>query len=191
MHRVSVVGSSGSGKTRVAKEISSTLGVPALELDEIYHQAGWTPLPDDEFRARVVEFAEQGRWVIDGNYNSHGALDAVWQRADTVVWLDPPKWLVMWQVTARTLRRAATREELWNGNREPWSNLYHPDPEENVIRWAWTRFDSRRARYEERMREARWSHLEFIRLCSRTEQRDFLDNLAARSNLHHEARWTG
>jgi len=45
--------------------------------------------------------------------------DVVWTRADIVVWFDLPRRTVMRQVVTRTLRRAITRAELWNGNREP------------------------------------------------------------------------
>ena len=87
----------------------------------MFHQPGWEPLPEDEFR-RVVEAAAAGdSWVMDGNYSAVRPL--VWARADTVVWLDLPRRTVMRQVIWRTLRRAVTRQELWNGNREPLRQL--------------------------------------------------------------------
>ena len=176
MERISVVGSSGSGKTTVARALASSLGVAHLELDSVYHQADWAPLPDDEFLAAAERFTAGERWVVDGNYNSHGVLDLVWGRADTVVWVDPPKRVVMSRVVRRTLRRAATREELWNGNREPWSNFTRWDPEENVIRWAWTKFEPTRVRYESRTADPRWSHLDIIRLRTRSETTAFPQN---------------
>ncbi|MEN8041512.1 MAG: adenylate kinase, partial [Actinomycetota bacterium] len=107
MRRISVVGSSGSGKTTAARAVAERLGYPHLELDSVFHLPGWTPLPDDEFRAAAAEFAAQPKWVIDGNYSSHGVQDIVWGRADTVVWLDPPKRTAMRQVTWRAVSRAA------------------------------------------------------------------------------------
>jgi hypothetical protein len=47
----------------------------------------------------------------------------IWARADTVIWLDPPRRTVMRRVIWRTIRRVAGRAELWNGNRERWRNL--------------------------------------------------------------------
>jgi adenylate kinase family enzyme len=177
MQRISVVGSSGSGKTTVALTISDMLGHPHLELDSVYHQPDWTPLSDDDFRAAARGFVEQDRWVIDGNYTSNGVVDLVWKRADTVVWLDMPKRVVMQRVTRRTIRRAVRREELWNGNREPMSNFTKWDPEDNIIRWAWTRFDHTREKYEDRMYDPRWNHLEFLRLRSRGDVDDFLSSI--------------
>ena len=177
MQRISVVGSSGSGKTTVARAIAETLGIPHLELDGVYHQPGWVPLPDDDFREIASEFAARDSWVVDGNYTIGGVLDLVWGRADTVVWVDPPKRTVIQRVIRRTIRRAATREELWNGNREPLTNLTSWDPEKNVIRWAWTRYDARREEYEARMNDQAWNHLAFIRLRSQGETNEFLSSL--------------
>jgi adenylate kinase family enzyme len=172
-----VVGTSGSGKTTAARAISDRLGYRYLELDSVYHLPDWEPLPDAEFRVVASRFAAGDRWVIDGNYTSHGVLDLVWERADTVVWLDLPKRTVMRQVSWRAVGRAATGEELWNGNTEQWMNLTKWDPEDNIVRWAWTRFDHTRDKYEARMNDPEYGHLDFIRLRSRSEIRDFLTSL--------------
>ncbi len=108
MERVSVVGNSGSGKTTLAAQIAAGLGVPHLELDAVFHQPGWTELPLEEFRAKVGEVVATERWVVDGNYTA--VQDLVWARADTVVWLDYPRLLVMRQIVGRTLRRLVTRQ---------------------------------------------------------------------------------
>ena len=86
----------------------------------------------------------------------------------------------MSRVTKRTIRRALRREELWNGNREPMSNFTKWEPEDNVICWAWTSFDSSRERYENRMNDTTWSHLDFIRLRSRHDVAAFINSLPAR-----------
>ena len=67
VRRVSVVGNSGSGKSTLARELASGLGVPHVELDSIFHQPGWEPLAEDEFRRLVTERADGDVWVIDGN----------------------------------------------------------------------------------------------------------------------------
>ena len=65
--------------------LAGALDVRHVELDSIFHQPGWTELPDGEFRRRVgVELAADG-WVVDGNYAA--VRDVVWAAADTVVWM--------------------------------------------------------------------------------------------------------
>ena len=62
-------------------------------------------------------------WVIDGGYR--GKLgDLVWERADTVVWLDQPLPLIMGRLLRRTHGRIRRDEELWSGNRESWRNMF-------------------------------------------------------------------
>ena len=124
VRRISVVGASGVGKSTVARQLASSLGVPFVELDAIDHQPGWAPLAAEEFRLQVAQLAAGDSWVIDGNYSV--VRPVVWARADTVVWLDLPRRVVMRQVIGRTLRRVIFRTELWNRNRERWSNLLQP-----------------------------------------------------------------
>jgi adenylate kinase family enzyme len=160
VQRISVVGNSGSGKTTLAKALATSLGVPHLELDSVFHQPGWQPLDRDTFRARVGDFTAQPGWVLDGNYSA--VQDLVWSRADTVVWLDLPRRRVMRQIIGRTLRRMVSGTELWNGNREEWRNLFKLDPNESIILWALTQHGQYRQRYQAAQRDPANAHLTFI-----------------------------
>jgi adenylate kinase family enzyme len=162
MKRVSVVGVSGAGKSTVGRQLAAALDVPFVELDAIFHLPDWGELSRDEFRERVDSATAAPGWVIDGNYSV--VRDLVWGRADTVVWLDLPRRLVMWRVIVRTVRRAVTREHLWNGNREPLTNFYRWDPEQNIIRWAWVRYATYVERYEAAMQDPAYDRLRFVRL---------------------------
>lgn len=172
MHRISLVGVPGSGKTTVGRQLAAWLGVPFVELDAIFHQPGWGELPRDEFRQRLGQVVTGDRWVVDGNYSA--VQDLVWQRADTVVWLDLARPVVMRRIILRTIRRAITRQRLWNGNREPLTNFYRLDPEKNVIRWAWVKYDQYVERYGAAMDDPAFAHLSFVRLRSRHEVDAFL-----------------
>ncbi len=176
--RVSVVGNSGSGKTRLARTLAATLDTPFLELDSVFHLPDWGELPVEQFRQRVREFAAGPAWVVDGNYSV--VRDLVWERADTVVWVDPPQSLVMARVVRRTLRRTVSRQELWNGNREPFSNLWSLDPYRSIIAWSWTRRVEYRRRYETAMADPAWRHLAFVRLRRAAQARRLLDTARSR-----------
>jgi len=167
MQRISVVGNSGSGKTTAARQLAALLDVPHVELDAIFHQPGWQELPTAEFRDRVARRTQEPAWVIDGNYNA--VRDLVWSRADTVVWLDLPRRRVMWRVVRRTLARLVLRRELWNGNREPLSNVWSLDPQRSIIAWAWTQHESYRQRYGDAMSEDANAHMRFIRITNEAE----------------------
>jgi adenylate kinase family enzyme len=172
MQRVSVVGVSGVGKTTVGRKLATALGVAFVELDAIFHQPDWVELPRDAFRERVHAALAAPGWVVDGNYSM--VRDLVWDRADTVVWRDLPRRLVMRRVILRTLRRVVTREALWNDNREPLTNFYRLDPEKNIIRWAWVRYATYVERYEAAMADPAYDGLRFVRLRTPHEVDGFL-----------------
>jgi adenylate kinase family enzyme len=170
--RVSVVGSSGAGKTTTGRAIAARLGVPFVELDSIFHQPGWTELPDEDFQARVREAASADAWVIDGNYGVVRPI--VLERATTVVWLDYSRARVMQQVIRRSVGRGITKRELWNGNREDprdWVKADHP------IRWAWSNHARKRVEYAERYRESQYAHLDVHRFRTPRETQAWLEAL--------------
>ncbi|HEX9034404.1 MAG TPA: AAA family ATPase [Streptosporangiaceae bacterium] len=177
VNRISVVGNSGSGKTTVARRLAAALAVPHLELDAVFHQPGWRELDTESFRARVADFTAQDGWVVDGNYSR--VRDIIWERADTVIWLDPSRSRVMRQVIWRTLRRAVTRAELWNGNREPVGNFFRVRPEESIIAWAWSRHHVYRERYLREQSDPANTHLTFLRLRTRGEITALIEKAAA------------
>jgi adenylate kinase family enzyme len=124
--RVNVKGISGSGKTTFSRALAQRLGVPCLELDAVHHIGpNWTEATAEELQASVREFlatAPNG-WVIDGNYE--GKLgDLVVDRADLIVWLDPPLRVALRRVWRRTLDRIRGDVELWGGNRETWRGAF-------------------------------------------------------------------
>ena len=118
MDRINVTGTSCSGKTTLAREISERLDLPRVELDALFWGPNWTPVPEATFRARVERAAAGERWVIDGGYSR--LRDVIWSRADTIVWLDYPMRTVLYRWARRTLARIRSGEEFWpgTGNRE-------------------------------------------------------------------------
>ena len=136
-----------------------------MEIDALFHGPGWTARPT--FVDDVAAVVAQDAWVLDSiGYES--VRDLVWDRADTLVWLDLPRWQVMPRVVRRTARRALLRTELWNGNRERlggWRDREHP------IRLAWSEHKARRALVAERLADPRWAHLTVHHLRSARQAR--------------------
>src|SRR5688572_8196393 len=98
--RLLFLGTSGSGKTTTARAAAARLGLSHVEPDAIRHGPNWQETPDDEFRATVAGIAAGNAWVIDGNYAL--VRDLLIPRATRVVWIDPPKRMVMAQVIWRS-----------------------------------------------------------------------------------------
>jgi adenylate kinase family enzyme len=112
-----IASASGNGKTTLAQLAAARLGVPFVELDALVHGPGWTETPSELLRAQLHELLAADGWVIDGAY-TRKLGDLVLRAADQIVWLDLPIRTWMPRLIRRTVRRLATREELWNGNRE-------------------------------------------------------------------------
>lgn len=167
--RILIVGLSGSGKSTLATSIAELLGLPHVELDALHWQPDWVQADTEVFRSRVDEATQGDRWVVCGNYwNKLGSL--LWLRADTVVWLDLPLWLVEVRSVRRTLKRAVTRVELWSGNREKFRHLWAKD-----ALWRYNLQNRRRlrTRYAQAITDPQWSHITFHRLRTRRQVHDW------------------
>lgn len=150
--RVHVVGTSGAGKTTYARALAAACGLPHRELDEVFWGPQWTRKDPDVARAILRDFLDgdgaQG-WVVDGNWteSAAGLLDD----AELLVWLDYSRPVVMSRVIRRTVSRVVTRQELWHGNREDWRCVFHRNPADNVVLWAWHSYRPNRERNLARM----------------------------------------
>ena len=132
LDRIAIVGTTGSGKSTLAEALSELTGAVHVELDGLNHRPNWEPTPIPEFRARLLAVAEQGRWIVDGNYVAHTS-EIVWPRAQLVVWLDLPLGIVVWRIVRRSVLRIVRRTELWHGNRETWRMLFSRS---SIVLWA-------------------------------------------------------
>ena len=173
MCRIAVVGTGGSGKTTLAGRLARRLGVPHVELDALHWDPGWTPAPD--FRDRVTEALAGEVWTTDGNYSQ--VRDIVWQRADTVVWLDYSLPLIMWRVTTRTIGRSVRQEELWGTNRENLREAFFgPD---SIIWYAFKTYRRRRRQYPVLFGQPEYAHLDIVQLRSPRQARCWLEGLGS------------
>ncbi len=143
MNRISVIGTSGSGKTTFANKLARILRMPHVELDALHWEADWVPARRDVFRSRVREAVGAERWVVDGNY-SKSARDLVWERADTVVWLDFSFTVTIGRALRRTIYRLVTGEECCNGNRERVGMAISRD---SIILWVLQSYKRHRLEY--------------------------------------------
>ena len=88
--RINVVGTSGCGKSTVAKRIAERLNVPYIQLDELYWKPNWVeslPCPSANYPSQLR------------NINSLQLLATQWlrtynnERPHTAIGGIPPRWL--------------------------------------------------------------------------------------------------
>ena len=169
LRRFVVVGPSGSGKTTLGRQIAARLELPFVELDAIHWGAGWAEPTREDFRRQVARALEGEAWVADGNYGK--ARDITWGRAQALVWLDYSLAVCLARLFVRTVRRVATRERLWNDNRETLRGQLAPD---GLIPYTIRTYRGRRARYAALVQEPAYAHLAVFRLRSPREARRWL-----------------
>ncbi len=110
MRRISIVGCPGSGKTTVARRLAEILNLEHVELDSVFHQPNWEPLPSDEFQCRVELRLRSDGWVCDGNYQSALTREVLWNGnreplTNFTSW-DPEKNVIRWPWVKHPVIRA-------------------------------------------------------------------------------------
>ena len=173
-HRISVIGTSGAGKTYVATALAARLGIPYICNDAIIWQPGWVETPRDERHRLMRTAAAQDAWTFDGNLTAPEDM-AILERCDSIVWLDLPRWQVHGQVLWRTLKGLITREPHWeNGNPERWRMFLS---KESIVWWSIKTFSERRRQYSAIFADPVVANRTLIRLRSRGEVNRWLDGI--------------
>jgi adenylate kinase family enzyme len=171
--RISIVGAAGSGKTTLSKAFTE-LGLHHIKVDTVLHGPAGRLSPE-QFTAHMAALARGDSWIIDGNVliaDVFTAMQQVWPRADTIVWLDLPRRVIIPRLIVRTARRAYRRMELPGGIRQSWHDLFDINPARSVIAWTWFEQPYLRAEYERTTRDPRWSG-RVVRLRTQTDVRAF------------------
>ena len=174
MQRVSVIGVTGSGKSTLAAALAARLQAPHIELDALHWDPNWTMAELDVFRQRVANWGSADCWVVDGNYSK--VRDLVWERADTVVWLDYSFALTFGRLLRRTLARVLSGEELWNGNRERFTEQFLS--RDSILWWAIKTHPRYRATFPALLASDRYGHLRLVRLRAPRQAEQWLQSVS-------------
>ena len=163
MKRILVIGSGGSGKTTVARQLAERLRLPLIHLDAHFWHPGWIETPNAEWDEQIRRFIAEPSWVIEGNYGR--TLDVRLAACDTVVFLDMPRHVCIWRIIKRRFRYWGTsRPDVAPGcpERLGW----------DFIVWVWTYRKRRRPEVLDRL--GRLSTARVVVLSGRDEVEAFL-----------------
>ena len=176
--RISVIGTSSTGKSTLAEHLATLIDGAYIELDALFWLPGWQESTAEDFQTKVrAATTASPRWAVSGNYFSKGIPEITWAEGDTIIWIDLPFRTLFPRLLRRTYRRWRDNELLWGTNRENvwehfklWSNDSLPG---YVIR----NHRRGRRRQAERFADPRWSHLQRHHLRSPAEVTQFLDQV--------------
>ena len=166
MERILIIGCSGSGKSRLARQLGQKLGLPVVHLDQLWWKENWQNVTVEEFDSRLAMALEMERWIIDGNYSR--TMEARLMKCDTVIYLDFSRWACLLGMCQRiTSTRGKTRPDMPAGCPERFSWEF--------VKWIWNFNRNNRVRNYTYLAKAK--HAKAVVLKNRKEVRRFLDTI--------------
>jgi len=112
--RIRVLGTSGSGKTYLAKKLSNGLNIKYYDLDDIFWIKKYTKkLKKCKRKEKTQKLVKRKKWVIEGIYGDWSLSS--FKKSDLVIWLDPPFKVRSWRIFKRFLKRKSDKniKEGW------------------------------------------------------------------------------
>ena len=98
MPKIFITGNAGSGKSTLSKKLGAVLNLPVSSLDGVVWKAGWQKAPTQERQQKIAKLLKQKNWIIEG-------VDwEVLRAADTIIFLDIPRYVCYWRVLKRNWR---------------------------------------------------------------------------------------
>lgn len=163
--KIVVIGVSASGKSSFARELGAKTNLPIIFMDSIMWRPGWNYIGDEETVRLLEEESAKSKWIIEG-YIEKGARPFLFERADSIIYLDYAPVVSSWRYIKRWWKhRKNPRPEL-EGSPEKFSFKF--------LKLVWTKGET-------------WSLDKFLgniadqnkilRLYSPRQARDFLNGI--------------
>lgn len=152
--RIQIVGTSGAGKTTLAKELSGLTGYPHIEIDNLQFGENWCKRPDVDFDKDLEKALSPTNWIACGNYFSSQVK--IYDKADRIIWLNYSFSKIFWQVTLRTFRRLWTKAPCCNNNIETFSRQFFS--KHSIFLWVLTSHRRRIRNYNRLIKDQKYRH---------------------------------
>jgi adenylate kinase family enzyme len=110
--RIAIIGVSASGKSVFSRELGERTNIPVTYVDALMWKPGWNYIGDETTVSKLIEISQKPEWIIEG-YIEKEARPAVFENADSIVYLDYPRRVAVWRYIKRWWKhRKDARPEL-------------------------------------------------------------------------------
>ncbi len=109
--KIRIIGTSGSGKTFLAKNLSKKLKLPHYDLDDIYWIKKFTKKTSKKLRKEKADkLANKKKWIIEGIFGSW-TINSL-KKADLVIWLKTSSIKRVIRILKRNLKNEKENETI-------------------------------------------------------------------------------
>ncbi len=131
--KICILGNVASGKTRLARKIAQQNLIEVTHVDSIQFDKHLQIQPLEKTRQFLKDIENLNQWIIDG-YGPLEMLEQRFQKADLIIFLDPPLWKNYFWLTYRQIKNIFSgRNELPIGANElKWIHI------KKLYRTTWT-----------------------------------------------------
>lgn len=175
MKKFNVIGTTGTGKSTFSSRLAKQIRCPHIQMDQLFWKENWQESHDDEFFPKVQQAVSGSAWVLDGNYSRTSRIK--WDNVDAIIWLDYSYYRTLIQLLNRTVKRIASKQELWpeTGNVETFRKSFLS--RDSILMWFFKTYKKNKQRYSELMESPELRHVKFVRLRSPQEASQFIESV--------------
>jgi len=128
MKKIMIIGSPGTGKSTLGKQLKNILAIDLYHLDQLLWKPNWEMSSIEEQQNIQLSLVEKESWIIDGNYAR--TLDIRLNQADTIIYLKRSRFVCFFHVFKRIL--------TYHGRTRP--DMQEDCPEKidvSFFKWIW------------------------------------------------------
>jgi adenylate kinase family enzyme len=111
INKLYILGTSGSGKSKLADKLSKILKIKIFNLDDIFWLKKYTKKRDFYQRKKKLKalLKKNQEWIIEGVFTDW-SKEAI-QKANMLIWIDLPKRILSYRIFKRYLKRRNQKKE--------------------------------------------------------------------------------